>query len=74
MQQKVHATEKGLEELNGLYYEKYAINKGNALNYGQALPLNQKSYELISATGDIKEALLAFQQGWKPVLGSDDHY
>ncbi|TDL91686.1 hypothetical protein E2R55_00965 [Vibrio vulnificus] len=74
MQQKVHAIETGLEELNGLYYEKYAIKKGNALNYGQALPLNQKSYELTSATGDIKEALLAFQQDWKPVLGGDDHY
>ncbi|MBT2648573.1 hypothetical protein J7E52_18035 [Bacillus sp. ISL-34] len=74
MQQKIHVTEKGLEELNGLDHEKFAINKGDALNYGQALPLNQKSHGLTIGTGDRKEAMLAIQQRWTPVLGSDDHY
>ncbi|MFK9118431.1 hypothetical protein ABEI56_04490 [Peribacillus castrilensis] len=74
MQQKIHVTEKGLEELNGVDYEKYRINKGYALIYGQTFPLNQKSYELTIGAGDGKEALLAIQQRWKPVLGSDDHY
>ncbi|MFJ7365761.1 hypothetical protein ACIQWQ_16830 [Peribacillus frigoritolerans] len=69
MQQKIHVTEKGLEELNSLDYEKYY-----ARIYGQTFPLNHKSYELTTGAVDGKEALLAIQQRWKPVLGSDDHY
>ncbi|MCM3168665.1 hypothetical protein [Peribacillus frigoritolerans] len=74
MQQKIHVTEKGLEELNSLDYEKYGINKGYALIYVQTFPLNQQSYELTIGAVDGKEALLAIQQRWIPVLGSDDHY
>ncbi|WP_458352657.1 hypothetical protein [Peribacillus frigoritolerans] len=69
MQQKIHVTEKGLEELNSLDYEKYY-----ARIYGQTVPLNQESYELTTGAVDGREALLAIQQRWKPVLGSDDHY
>jgi len=74
MQQKIHVTEKGLEELNSLDYEKYGINKRYARIYGQTFPLNLKSYELTTGAVDGKEDLLAIQQRWKPVLGSDDHY
>ena len=74
MQQKIHVTEKGLEELNSLDYEKYGINKGYARIYGQTFPTNQKSYELTIGAVYGKEAVLAIQQRWKPVLGSDDHY
>ncbi|MBT2667638.1 hypothetical protein J7J00_19490 [Bacillus sp. ISL-4] len=74
MQQKIHVTEKGLEELGGLDYDKCAINKGNAAVLRTGIVIGSKAYQLTVVTGDRKEALLAFQHNWKPVLGSDDHY
>ncbi|MFE5429069.1 hypothetical protein [Peribacillus simplex] len=74
MQQKIHVTEICLEELDGLDYEKCAVNKGNAADLRTVIAIGSKAYELIVVTGDRKEVLLAFQHNWKPVLGSDDHY
>ncbi|WP_339201860.1 hypothetical protein [Peribacillus sp. FSL P2-0133] len=54
MQQKIHVTEKWLEELDGLDYEKCAVNKGNAADLRTGIAIGSKAYELIVVTGDRK--------------------